>query len=225
MLVVSFGDPDRDEFNVHECPFRHSYVRNNPLTRVDADGHCPPCEAPTSPDVVGPSSPGYSEFISTLEAGGSALADLAELGVTWAGGAVFAAFATQSTAPARYDQLYNEETGERYVPEAQASAGGAMHGNGRGGKQRRLNELATDPKVWSADRGWLQNEKRNVRNGKRRNLRVPPGKHLAHRRGKEARKGYDYEHSDLQDQDLHQTQHQIERMSDADKIRQKTQWR
>ncbi|WP_399257192.1 polymorphic toxin type 8 domain-containing protein [Terriglobus albidus] len=38
-----------------------------------------------------------------------------------------------------------------------------------------------------------------------------PAKNLAHRRGKEARKGYDYSHSDLQDKDLHDTQHRLEK--------------
>lgn len=43
--------------------------------------------------------------------------------------------------------------------------------------------------------------------GKRKNIRNPPGKVLAHERGKEAAKGYDYEHSIHQDQDLHRLQH------------------
>lgn len=47
--------------------------------------------------------------------------------------------------------------------------------------------------------------------GKRTNIRVPPGKQLAHKRGKEAAKGFSYEHSDLQDASLHKTQHQMER--------------
>ncbi len=38
----------------------------------------------------------------------------------------------------------------------------------------------------------------------------PGGSVLAHRRGKEARNGYGYEHADLQDVDLHKLQHQIE---------------
>jgi hypothetical protein len=39
-----------------------------------------------------------------------------------------------STATASHDQLYNEDTGERYVPEPQAASGGAMKGTGRGGQ-------------------------------------------------------------------------------------------
>ncbi|MFP4419998.1 MAG: polymorphic toxin type 8 domain-containing protein, partial [Desulfococcaceae bacterium] len=46
--------------------------------------------------------------------------------------------------------------------------------------------------------------------GTRKNVRVPPGKNLAHRRGFEAKKGYGYEHSDLQDIDLHKLQHKHE---------------
>ncbi|HEY3357888.1 MAG TPA: polymorphic toxin type 8 domain-containing protein [Polyangia bacterium] len=41
-------------------------------------------------------------------------------------------------------------------------------------------------------------------------MRVPPGKQLAHERGREAAKGYGYEHSQLQDADLHRTQHKFD---------------
>ncbi|WP_238145849.1 polymorphic toxin type 8 domain-containing protein [Burkholderia gladioli] len=44
--------------------------------------------------------------------------------------------------------------------------------------------------------------------GNSRNSRVP-GTELAHGRGTEAKDGYCYRHSELQDADLHKTQHQI----------------
>ena len=81
---------------------------------------------------------------------------------------------------------------------------------GRTGKQKRLRELGEDPKVSSRDRGWIKQEQNQIKRGKRKNIRVPPGKEMAHRRGKEARKGHGYEHSDLQDKDLHKLQHKHE---------------
>ncbi len=41
-------------------------------------------------------------------------------------------------------------------------------------------------------------------------MRNPPGKDLAHSRGKEAAKGYSYKHSNLQDKDLHKRQHKYD---------------
>ena len=81
---------------------------------------------------------------------------------------------------------------------------------GRAGKQERLRALAGDARVSATDRGWIRQEMNQIERGGRQNIRVPPGKQLAHRRGYEARKGYGYEHSDLQDVDLHRLQHKIE---------------
>jgi hypothetical protein len=97
---------------------------------------------------------------------------------------------------------------------------------GRSGKQARLRELADDPNVSSADRGWIRQEINQIERGKRKTIRLPgssrkrvldgekyggnSGKELAHRRGFEARKGYGYEHSDLQDKVLHKLQHKHE---------------
>jgi len=81
---------------------------------------------------------------------------------------------------------------------------------GRSGRQARLRELAADPKVSSADRGWITQEMNSIARGQRSNIRVPPGKVLAHRRGFEAKKGFSYQHSDLQLVDLHKLQHKYE---------------
>ncbi|MFP4309645.1 MAG: polymorphic toxin type 8 domain-containing protein, partial [Desulfococcaceae bacterium] len=62
----------------------------------------------------------------------------------------------------------------------------------------------------SVDRGWIKKDMNQIKRGTRKNVRVPPGKNLAHRRGFEAKKGYGYEHSDLQDIDLHKLQHKHE---------------
>jgi hypothetical protein len=90
------------------------------------------------------------------------------------------------------------------------NASGCVVNGGRAGKQRRLKELLNDPNVSSADQGWIKQEVNQISRGKRKNVRVPPGKNMAHRRGYEARKGYGYEHSDLQDVDLHKLQHKHE---------------
>ena len=70
--------------------------------------------------------------------------------------------------------------------------------------------MSNDPKLGKADRGWLKQEKNAVDAGKRTNMRNPPGKDLAHKRGKEAAKGYSYKHSHLQDKDLHRRQHKYD---------------
>ena len=81
---------------------------------------------------------------------------------------------------------------------------------GRAGKQERLQALAKDDKLGSADRGWLTQELNSIERGQRSTIRNPPGKDLAHERGREAAKGYDYSHSNLQDRDLHRLQHKYD---------------
>ncbi|WP_083745815.1 polymorphic toxin type 8 domain-containing protein [Variovorax sp. KK3] len=81
---------------------------------------------------------------------------------------------------------------------------------GRAGKQSRLRELASDDKLGSGDRGWLEQELNSIARGQRDTLRVPPGKELAHERGREAAKGYGYDHSNLQDRELHRLQHRYD---------------
>lgn len=79
--------------------------------------------------------------------------------------------------------------------------------SGRSGKQTRLKEIANDDKSSSALRGEIKRDINEIAIGKRKNIRVPQGHELAHRRGYEARKGYGYEHSDLQVIKNHRTQH------------------
>ncbi|MBN1123430.1 MAG: Hint domain-containing protein [Sedimentisphaerales bacterium] len=80
---------------------------------------------------------------------------------------------------------------------------------GRLGKQARLRGLIDDSSLSSADRGWLRQEMNSIARGQRRNIRVPPGKELAHMRGFEARKGFSYAYSNLQEKSLHRLQHKI----------------
>lgn len=49
-----------------------------------------------------------------------------------------------------------------------------------------------------------------IERGKRGNVRNPIGKDLAHERGREAAKGYDYNNANLQDRDLHKLQHKYD---------------
>jgi len=79
--------------------------------------------------------------------------------------------------------------------------------NGRAGKQTRLRAIKDDMKASSSDHGWIKQEINQIKRGTRKNIRVPPGKNMAHKRGFEAKKGYDYKHSVLQDIDLHKLQH------------------
>ena len=81
---------------------------------------------------------------------------------------------------------------------------------GRLGKQARLHELANDPKLGKADKGWIKQEQNSIARGNRKTIRNPPGKDLAHERGREAAKGYGYEHSNLQDRKLHRLQHKYD---------------
>ncbi|MBU0456455.1 MAG: DnaJ domain-containing protein [Pseudomonadota bacterium] len=90
---------------------------------------------------------------------------------------------------------------------------------GRAGRQARLRELAEFDKLGSADRGWLKQEINRVNNGSRDTIRVPRGKELAHERGREAAKGYSYQHSNLQDADLHRLQHKYDDKGRANKER------
>jgi RHS repeat-associated protein len=90
---------------------------------------------------------------------------------------------------------------------------------GRLGKQKRLRELVSDPKLGSTDRGWLKQEINSIKRGQRDTIRNPPGKDLAHERGREAAKGYGYEHSNLQDRDLHRLQHKYDDFGRANRER------
>ena len=91
--------------------------------------------------------------------------------------------------------------------------------NGRKGKQARLRELAKDDKVSSADRGWIKSEINQMKRGDRTSIRNPPGKEMAHERGREAAKGYSYKHSNLQDKDLHKLQHKYDKNGTLNKER------
>jgi hypothetical protein len=74
-------------------------------------------------------------------------------------------------------------------------------------REDRLEQLAQDPNVSSADRGWIANEQRQVQTGNRDTIRNPPGKDLRHPPGRPAAQGHDYAETQLQDRSTHNTQH------------------
>ena len=86
-------------------------------------------------------------------------------------------------------------------------------------RQQRLKDLLKDDKVPSADKGWIKQEMNEVAAGKKRHLRNPPGKDLAHERGREAKKGYGYEHAHLQNKKDHRTQHKLDNWGKKNKER------
>lgn len=107
----------------------------------------------------------------------------------------------------------------RHPPSPQDEQNSKLASKGRSGRQARLRNLANDGKLGSSDRGWIKNEMRSIEQGKRANIRNPPGKDLAHERGREAAKGYSYKYSNIQDRDLHRTQHKYDNFGRANRER------
>jgi len=89
----------------------------------------------------------------------------------------------------------------------------------RTGKLARLRELVSDSKLATRIRGWIKQELNSIERGQRKNIRNPPGMDLAHERGREAAKGFDYSHSNLQDRDLHRLQHKYDDYGRANRER------
>ena len=192
----------------------YDYMRNDPLGGTDATGHCPPCGEDLVVDAVDElaTHPALlSKVAGILESASSGAVSISEdAGKVTLGDVGVVALILLSPQQAGGDpaeRKYEQEVEKHEEPQAAAAAGGRR---GRGGKHGRLRGIANDDRAPSADRGWIKSEINQMKRGNRRRIRVPPGKNLAHRRGKEARNGYDYSHSDLQDIDLHQTQHRLE---------------
>src|SRR5262249_59893509 len=111
--------------------------------------------------------------------------------------------------------------GERIAEEAAVTGSerGASRIIGRTGKQARLKELGVDPKVSSADRGWIKSEQNQIKAGNRTNVRVPPGRQLPHEHGREAAKGFSYKYAYLQDKATHTAQHVRDNFGRKNKMR------
>ena len=81
--------------------------------------------------------------------------------------------------------------------------------------QQLINLYQNNPLISNYDKGWIKQE---INRGKK-NIRTPPGKHLAHERGRENAKGYGYEHTTLQLIMNHKLQHKYDNMGKKNKDR------
>ena len=81
--------------------------------------------------------------------------------------------------------------------------------------QKLIHLFRTEPNISNSDRGWIKNEL----NHKRKHIRNPPGKELAHERGREKSKGYSYFYTNLQLASNHRLQHKYDNMGKNNKER------
>lgn len=185
---------------------RYAYANNNPLSYYDPDGRTPdPLTLGFFAHDVGNLLVQEIVYVAAVINGDSAVADMAMQGI----------IDTRADAAMSTVDIFN--------PTSLLSKAGRVSGvpksGGRSGKQARLKELGDDPKLGKADRGWIKQEKNSIARGNRKTIRNPPGKDLAHERGREAAKGYGYEHSNLQDRKLHRLQHKYDNFGRKNKER------
>jgi RHS repeat-associated protein len=188
----------------------YGFVWNNPTTYSDPDGQAPHAWVARGAFLVG-SMIGdylYDEFVDPMldDYFATHVDPEVAANLNRARAALDAARAARNVGKLALN-------GAKLLKQCAAKSAGANLG--RTGKQARLHELADDPNVSSADRGWIRQEQNSIARGQRDTIRNPPGKDLAHERGREAAKGYSYEHSNLQDRDLHRTQHKFDDFSRA----------
>jgi hypothetical protein len=126
------------------------------------------------------------------------------------GPACYAHDSDDYTSGGALEDLYGDGPEVDALHETSARRAGVTGNPGRTGKQARLRELGNDDKAPSDVRGWIKNDQRQVEAGNVSAIRLPPGHDLAHERGREAEKGYSYQHSNLQGTDLHKLQHKYD---------------
>ena len=179
----------------------YAFCNNNPVTFIDPDGRF----IDTAWDAANVAM-GVTSFISNVTVGnivGAAL-DGAGLIVDVAATAIPVIPGGAATA---IKALKGAHTIENV---AIANYAKKSTPKGRTGRQTRLRELGDEPKLGKADRGWIKQERNNLKRKKLTIIHNPPGKVLAHPRGKEAAKGYSYKESQLQLESNHKLQHKYD---------------
>ena len=92
-------------------------------------------------------------------------------------------------------------------------------GGGRSGKPAKWRSLLEDPNTPKSIKGWIRQELNRIRAKRTTYIRNPPGKRLAHERGRESAKGFSYRHSNLQDKANHDLQHRHDDFGRKNNIR------
>lgn len=182
-----------DAMDFIDGPSLYNYAGGNPLTYVDPTGEAVWAPVVAAAAIVGAFA-ALDAAMQALENGGNLAC------IDW----------RQALAEGIAGALAPGWRAPRMAARGVAAAAKGLSKTGRAGRQARLRELADDPKVSSADRGWIRQEMRSIEQGKQTAIRNPPGRELAHERGREAAKGYDYTRSNLQDRDLHRLQHKYD---------------
>ena len=90
----------------------------------------------------------------------------------------------------------------------------------KAGRAAMMRNVYNDTKTPSRVRGWIQQELNRGCNFS--NMRLPPGCALAHQRGCEAQKGFDYSYTTLVDKLCHKLQHKYDRVGGIAGARNKT---
>ena len=179
----------------------YAFCNNNPVTFIDPDGRF----IDTAWDAANVAM-GVTSFVANVTAGnivGAAL-DGAGLIVDVAATAIPVIPGGAATA---IKALKGAHTIENV---AIANYAKKSTPKGRTDRQARLRELGNDSKLGKADRGWIKQERNNMKRKNRPTIRNPIGKVLAHPRGKEAAKGYSYKESQLQLESNHKLQHKYD---------------
>ena len=198
---------------------RYAYCYNNPLKYQDPDGNVP---VETVLDVIsiGESIVSFVKKPSWLGAGYIAW-DVAATALPYVPGSWTAKGAKYTSKLLGAGDKVNDvrkainkvddvSDTVKVVDNATDVAKNGKNFAGNQNRQQRLKDLVNDDKVSSADRGWIKQEMNEVSRGKKDHLRNPPGKDLAHERGREKAKGYGYEHTNLKNREDHQSQHKLD---------------
>ena len=179
----------------------YAFCNNNPVTFIDPDGRF----IDTAWDAANVAM-GVTSFVANVTAGnivGAALdgagliVDVAATAIPGVPGGAATAIKALKVANS-IENVAIANYAKKSTPK------------GRTGRQARLRELGNDSKLGKADRGWIKQERNNMKRKNRSTIRNPIGKVLAHPRGKEAAKGYSYKESQLQLESNHKLQHKYD---------------